>query len=410
MLFPLSCRRVPGPSRAADSPRLPGAPITSRPDPTPQLRQAVASLTGYAARYSSIRLRLENSQKHPRSAYGLITVPGAAFEGRVRDLAEAFKRLLPHVPVLLESARAGIDAMPPARHHPGWRLLLDDLAHAANQASRPANITDGLGDRLWPYLQTWGEHATLLRDLSLQPQQPHTNLLLSAHEEELWTAHARSARLRGLLQPMESRYDAAGQQITVATALHPEDPDKEIVLVLSGDIDSPGMQVIGHYDSHDDAIAHLPPAVPPGVLYPAGPPTVRNTQMPSLADLTRDVAAARHSGEVAEAISYVTEHPVEGGHLGELTAFLDTCTAWASAMDTRAGHGLAARLRMLAAQTRQLGHELGVVGDDMDAAVAVLPPYRTPAPRHLQAPAIPALTTTPLPATPPTNALPAHRR
>ncbi|MCX4718272.1 hypothetical protein [Streptomyces virginiae] len=385
-------------------------PITSRPDPTPQLRQAVDSLTGYAAHYSLIRRRLENSQMDPRNGYGLITVPGAAFEVRVRDLAEAFKRLLPHVPVLLESARAGIDAMPPARHHPGWRLLLDDLAHAANQASRPVNITDGRGDRLWPYLQTWGERATLLRDLALQPQQPHPDLLLSAPEEELWTAHARSARLRGLLQPMESRYDAEGRQITVATALHPEDPDEEVVLVMAGDIDSPGMRVIGHYDSHDDAIAHLPPAVPPGVLYPAGPPTVRDRKTPSLADLTRDVASARHSGEVAEVISYVTDHPVNGGHLAELTALLDTCTAWASAMDTRVGHDLAARLRMVAAQTRQLGHELRLVGEDMDAAVAVLPPYRTPAPRHLQAPATPALTTTPLPAAPPANAMPAHRR
>ncbi|WP_329096833.1 hypothetical protein [Streptomyces sp. NBC_01439] len=385
-------------------------PITSRPDPTPPLRQAVDSLTGYAAHYSSVRLRLEKSQMDPRSGYGLITVTGAAFEGRVRDLAEAFKRLLPHVPVLLESARAGIEAMPPARHHPGWRLLLDDLAHSANQASRPVNITDGLGDRLWPYLQTWGERATLLRGLALQPQQPHTELFLSAQEEGPWTAYARSARLRGLLQPMESRYDAAGRQITVATALHPEDPDEEIVLVLAGDIDSPGMRVIGHYDSHDDAIAHLPPAVPPGVLYPAGPPAVRDTQAPSLADLTRDVAGARHSGDVAGAISYIAGHPIEGGHLGELTAFLDTCSAWASAMDTRAGHDLAARLRVLATQTRQLGHELRLVGDDMDAAVAVLPPYRTPAPRHLQAPAIPALTTTPLPATPLANALPAHRR
>ncbi|MFJ6934659.1 hypothetical protein ACIQV2_15790 [Streptomyces globosus] len=76
--------------------------------------------------------------------------------------------------MLLESVRAGIDAMPPARHHAGWRAVLDDLAHAPNQASRPVNVTDGLGERLWPYLRTWGERATLLRDLALQPQQPHT--------------------------------------------------------------------------------------------------------------------------------------------------------------------------------------------------------------------------------------------
>ncbi|MCF3178703.1 hypothetical protein IPZ70_01885 [Streptomyces polychromogenes] len=249
-----------------------------------------------------------------------------------------------------------------------------------------------------------------MRDLALQPQRPHAESLLSAHEEELWTAHARSARLRGLLQPMESRYDAAGRQITVAAAPHPGDPDEEIVLVMAWDIDSPGMRVIGHYDSHDDAIARLPAAVPPGVLYPAGPPAVRETQAPSLADLTREVAAARHSGDVAEAISYVTDHPTNAGHLAELTAFLDTCTAWANAMDTRAGHDLAARLRMLTTQARQLGHELRLIGDDMDTAVAVLPPYRTPAPRHLQAPATPALTTTPLPAAPPTSAMTAHRR
>lgn len=131
-----------------------------------------------------------------------------------------------------------------------------------------------------------------------------------------------------------------------------------------------------------------------------------------LAQLTRDVIDAKHTGDVAEAISYVTDRPphAPAGHIAQLTEFLDTCATWAAALDTRAGHEIAVRLRMLSAQTGHLLQDLTHVGEQLEEAVAVLPPHRTPAPRHLPTPRPPAITTTPVAAAPPVSTTSAHRR
>ncbi|WP_405421506.1 hypothetical protein [Streptomyces erythrochromogenes] len=195
---------------------------------------------------------------------------------RNRELVELFGNLLPYQPTLLAHASAGIEAMPPARHHAGWRLLVSDLAHAADTAVHiledhpTGQDTEARDAQLWPYLRTWGEHDVLLRDLALQPaHSPRPSPRLTEGEQEWWAARARAARRRDLLQPRESRYDAAGRQLTVAVLPYP-DEDEEVVLILAGDIDSSHVQVLGCYDTDDDAIRDLPPPVPPGVLFPDG--------------------------------------------------------------------------------------------------------------------------------------------
>ncbi|MCY0933826.1 hypothetical protein [Streptomyces sp. H34-S4] len=296
--------------------------------------------------------------------------------------------------------------MPPARHNARWHLLITDLAYAADQAGRildehpTGQDTTSRDARLWPYLRTWGEHDVLLRDLVLQPAHPpQADTTLGVEEEAWWTERARSARSHDLLQPRESLYDATGRQLTVAFIPRPDDDDEEVCLILTGDIDSPEMRVIGRYDTDDEAIRNLPPAVPPGVLYPNGaPPDTGSPPGLPLAQLTRDVIEAQHSASVAEAISYVTDRPphAPAGHIAQLSEFLDTCAAWAAALDTRAGQEIAVRLRMLSAQTGHLVQDLTEIGGQLEEAVAVLPPHRAPAPRHLPALRPPTVGTTPV--------------
>lgn len=369
-----------------------------------------------------ITLSCETALDHLRNRHGDIsndTAARAAESTRNRELAELFNPLRPHVHTLITHARAGIDVMPPAPHHARWRLLITDLAHAAAQVERilyehPASAgTTARDAQLWPYLKTWGEHEVLLRDLALQPADPPLPAPgLQAEEESWWTERARTARRYGLLQPAESRYDASGRQLTLVAIPRPDDDAEEVFLVLAGDIDSPEMRVVGRYDTDDEAVRDLPPAVPPGVLYPNGPPPEPG-QPPGLplAHLTRDVIDAQHSSSVAEAISYVTDRPphAPAGHIAQLAEFLDTCGAWAAALDTRAGHEISVRLRMLSAQTSHLLQDLVEIGGQLEEAVAVLPPHRTPAPRHLPAVSPPTVSTSPVLPAPPGSRAVAHR-
>lgn len=246
-------------------------------------------------------------------------------------------------------------------------------------------------------METWGDRAQLLKDLAVQDGPP-AGPELPGQEEALWTAHARGARIRDEMYLLESRYDAAGRPLTVAVIPHPEDPGEERTLITAGDVDSPAMRVLGHYDSADDAIAALPPPVQPGVLYPGGNPLVPSTVLPSIAELIKDVSNARHSGDVAQALDRVTGRGFEQGHLAHLNDLLRSCSSFAGALDTIAGRDLAVRLRMLSAQLDALDRELVQVRDDLEETVAVLPPYRTPAPRHINPPKPPGLRTTPPPA------------
>ncbi|MFA7764882.1 MULTISPECIES: hypothetical protein [Streptomyces] len=68
------------------------------------------------------------------------------------------------------------------------------------------------------------------------------------------------------------------------------------------------------------------------------------------------------------------------------------------------------RLRMLSAQTGHLIPDLAQIGEQLEEAVAVLPPHRTPAPRHLSALRPPALGTTPVAPAPPASAASARCR
>ncbi|GAA2624588.1 hypothetical protein GCM10010425_20540 [Streptomyces spororaveus] len=356
---------------------------------------------------------------HLRTHHGDITdapAAQAAEAERNRELAELFVDLRPHLNTLIVHASAGLQAMPPARHHARWHLLISDLAHAVHILDEhpDGQDTTARDALLWPYMQTWGEHDVLLRDLALQPTHPpEPNPGLGTEEQEAWTAWARSAHSRGLLRPQESRYDAADRQLTLAFVPHPVDEDEEMVVILAGDIDGPEMSVTGRYDTDDEAIRHLPPAVPPGVLYPNGPPpdSASPPGVP-LEQLIRDVIDAQHSASVAEAISYVTDLPphAPAGHIAQLTAFLDTCAAWATAMDTRAGQEISVRLRMISAQTSHLVQDLAQIGEQLEDAVAVLPPHRTPAPRHLPVPRPPAVGTTPVVPASPVSAASVPRR
>ncbi|WP_329025776.1 hypothetical protein [Streptomyces sp. NBC_00690] len=369
--------------------------------PTPgEVSAAVSALTGYAVRYAVITLGCETALDQVRTAHGQISDPcaaEAALAERTRDLAAiATTWLLPHTQTLTAAARQGIDRMPPARHHTGWRLLLNDLDHAAAQLRAILNTHPDPADQggrdaqLWPFLRTWSEQATLLRDLTAQAQRPHVPLPTLGAEEDLWTGRARTARSRGLLDPIESWYEAGGQLITLVylppTTDTAGEDEEDIVVALAGDIDSPTMRAIGHYTRHEDALAELPPQVPPGVLRPTQPDAraVPDPALPFLGALTREVIDAQHSASVAKAISYLTDRPPHpAGHLAQLTPFLNTCAAWATAMDTRAGQTMATRLRILTTQVDHLTSELISIQEDMGNAVAVLPPHRTPAPRHL---------------------------
>uniref|UniRef100_A0AAU2JZG9 Uncharacterized protein n=1 Tax=Streptomyces sp. NBC_00049 TaxID=2903617 RepID=A0AAU2JZG9_9ACTN len=68
------------------------------------------------------------------------------------------------------------------------------------------------------------------------------------------------------------------------------------------------------------------------------------------------------------------------------------------------------RLRMLSTQTSHLVQGLAQIGEQLEKAVAVLPPHRTPAPRHLPVPRPPVVGTTPVGPGPPVSAVSALRR
>ncbi|MFE4664538.1 hypothetical protein ACFRI7_11770 [Streptomyces sp. NPDC056716] len=375
---------------------------------------ALDSLASYATWYKVVAARWDTALHQHRGPPQSAKESPAA--GTARDTAlsvAAQDLLLPYTATLLAAARRGVDSMPAARHHAGWRLVLDDLEHAAEQAQNsvdagPADEAE-LDARLWPFLRTWGERAVLVRDLALQADPPPRPLPSLGPQEEMWTDHARTARARGLLIPQESWYERTGQLITVATAIAPgetgQDQDDEVVLALAGDIDSPAVRVIGHYDSREAAWFELPPPVPPGVLHPTrtGARPIPGPTVPFLVALTQDVLDAPNSPAVAGVLSHLTgQPPYPTGHLTHLANLLDMCAAWATAMETRTGAEMAVRLRMLSAQVGHLTAELTTVRDDMAEAEAVLPPHRIPAPRHLPPTGHVALTPSQPPRIPPT--------
>ncbi|MFI5804377.1 hypothetical protein [Streptomyces sp. NPDC051561] len=299
--------------------------------------------------------------------------------------------LLPHTAALLAQARARLDELPTARHHAGLRLVLDDLDYAADQIQKllslPGNDESAeQRDRaLWPYLETWGERSMLLRELIHHPA-PQPFPQLPPEQEQQLTEWARGARMRGNLSPYMSWYDASGTQITLT---YQEGTEYiPTCLALAGDIDGPDMRVIGAYGSDDQALAELPPPVSPGTLRRGRPEVVRSPAPPEaeLRNLVRDVVNAQSSSELAEAIHIATARDPAPSAAAEFSTFLATCAEWAEALDTRAGSQAAGRLRLLTHQFSQVVRELNAVSEDLESTVSLLPPHRTPLPRHLPSP------------------------
>jgi hypothetical protein len=162
---------------------------------------------------------------------------------------------------------------------------------------------------------------------------------------------------------------------------------------MAGDLDTPGMYVIGHFsDSNEyEAGRTAPPPVPPGVLRPEASRYDERVHDPeiTLQAFTQDIIEARHTGEVAEALLTATE--ALRGPLSRLGEFVAVCAEFSDALETRQGQQTAARLRMIATQINLLAEDLRTAGDELDAAVGVLPPHRTPHPRHLPSAPGPAL-------------------
>lgn len=376
-----------------------GPRIPSDPTPIPEL---LDHLTGFAVRYHVEHLACATTLRQLPRAFGEISEPSAArqaVEHRNRQVADAFTtRLLPHTADLLRLARSSLDAMPPARHHAGWRLLLDDLDHATERihhllATEPEHAGGQVSAdaQLWPYLTTWAEHSLIVRDLAGQHGAAAISVLPAAERDHL-TALAREARDRGKLQPFESWYDAAGRRITLA---YWTEHDDSSVLVLAGDPDG-DITALGRYGTEYEAGRASPPAVPAGALRPDARWRTELPQPDSeLGILIQDVITSAHTGDVSRSIAAaVDDGDHQRGPLPQLAGFLRVCAEFADALDTVQGHKTAARLTVLAAQADTLTRELAAAGEELGAQVAVLPPYRVPHPRHVAMPPGPALQTT----------------
>ncbi len=194
----------------------------------------------------------------------------------------------------------------------------------------------------------------------------------------------------------ESRYDASGRQLTVVGVPHLDEPIADCVLIVAGDVDGTAMRVLGRYDIYDHALATLPPPVQPGVLHPRGRFPKGAGTIPALADLIEDVADATHSQAVADAIGHVAGDGTGPSHLSQLSDLLGECADFALATETVAGRDLSVRLRGLIVQADLLDRQLRQALVAFEDTIAVLPPHRTPQPRHIKPP--PAVRTIPPPA------------
>ncbi|WP_225797353.1 hypothetical protein [Streptomyces aculeolatus] len=295
--------------------------------------------------------------------------------------------MLPHTAAFIDQARTALDRMPVARHLPHWRLLLDDLDYAATECRRILDIEPAAGDEaarraqdaaLWPYVTTWAEHGYLVSGClinQLRPQAPAP--ALPKAEQERLTQQVRDERRHGRLNVFGTGWDADGRLISLVR-LDPREP----LLVLAGDLDSPGLEIIGEFDGADNATWSFPPTVPPGVLRPEVSSTCTVPPIKTaLPDLTREVIEAHSSVDVGMALLAVTE--ADDAVLPGLRTLLDTAAEYATAMQTRQGAHLATRLEQLSTRLYALGDELDTVGTEMTNANAMLPPHRTPLPRHL---------------------------
>ena len=372
---------------------------------SPAVRAALDALAAYAKRFASIQARGDDAVARVRASTGWpehVAMERAIVAEQHREQEMEFAALLPHTVLLIDRARTALEFQPSARHVAGWNSLVDDLEAAADHARHLSeqSIADRSTSRQCHV--TWADRARFLRDLAVQEGPPPPGPELPAAEEARWTAHAHDVRRRHMMYLYESRYDAVGRQITVVEVPDLDQPTKDCVLVVAGDVDSATMRVLGRYDTLDQAQADLPAAVQPGVLHPRGRFPRSAGKVPPLADLIEQIASATQSQEIAEVLDYVVSDGAGPRHLSQLSDLLAECADFALATETVTGRDLSVRLRGLVVQTdvldRQLRHALIAFQD----TIAVLPPHRTPQPRHLIPP--PAVRSTPPP--PPAQAAP----
>ncbi|APE24457.1 MULTISPECIES: hypothetical protein [Streptomyces] len=372
---------------------------------SPAVRAALDALAAYAKRFASIQARGDDAVARVRASTGWpehVAVERAIVAEQHRDQEMEFAALLPHTVLLIDRARTAMEFQPSARHVAGWNLLVDDLEAAADHARHLSeqSIADRSTSRQCHV--TWADRARFLRDLAVQVGPPPPGPELPAAEEARWTAHAHDVRRRHMMYLYESRYDAAGRQITVVEVPDLDQPTEDCILIVAGDVDSATMRVLGRYDTLDQAQGDLPAAIQPGVLHPRGKFPRSAGKVPPLADLIEQIASATQSQEIAEVLDYVVSDGAGPRHLSQLSGLLAECADFALATETVTGRDLSVRLRGLMVQTdvldRQLRHALIAFQD----TIAVLPPHRTPQPRHLIPP--PAVRSTPPP--PPAKAAP----
>ncbi|MFJ7423365.1 hypothetical protein ACIQXD_32885 [Streptomyces uncialis] len=369
-----------------------------------------------------MHLRCETALDGLRNRHGTIIDAHAAAEAvakRNHAASEIYRTtLMQHTGTLLTAARGALDSLPPARHHAGWAARLDNLEHAADQIQQILTSSPGepdgetarsRGEAMWPFLVTWAEHASTACDLADQQHTPAATAL-SGDELRKWTQIARAARSSGRLTPYESWYDADQRLITIADLQHEDETFTAVA--LAGDLDSPDVQVLGHYGDELEAIDASPPPVPPGVLHPAASRYAERAHSAevSFQVLIQDVREARRASDVAEAIeTAVDRYGLARGQLVRLEEFVSVCAEFAQALGTQHAQRVAGRLGALSRQFAVLTAELREAGDDLSSTVAVLPPHRTPLahrPPGLGHPAIP----TTLPVTAPPATTLAHRR
>ncbi|MGW6742839.1 hypothetical protein ACWGDX_19305 [Streptomyces sp. NPDC055025] len=382
----------------------------------------MATLIGHARDFSLLldvaHLRCETALDALRDRYGNITDAQAAAAVRTernRDAVEAYTTcLLPHAEELLACARLALDEMPPARHLAGWKAVLNDLGHATGQIRRILTTLAEAGteaareqtESLWPYLTAWAEHGYIVTHLADQHRTPDP--ALTGDEQRHWTDRATAAQHSGDLDPFESWYDTQGRLITLAYLI---EHDESTILAFAGDLDTPGWQVLGQYNTEYEAGQSSPPPAPSGVLRPDTSrytPHVPTAEI-TLQELIQDITTSRHSGDVAEVLLRAAD---ETGHapgpLARTQELIAVAAEFADALETRQGQCAAARLSVIGRQLGLLTRELRAAAEELGATIGVLPPHRTPRPRFVP-PSPPALTTRP-PATAPPAVAPAQRR
>ncbi|MGQ4435336.1 MULTISPECIES: hypothetical protein [unclassified Streptomyces] len=394
------------------------------PSTSPSPEEPLPAAVELADRARRFRLRMavidreaETALDMTRDRYGRTIHADAAAAARThRDKAavEAYTtHLAPHTDALLDAARRALHELPPARHLPRWRAVLDGLAISAAEIRRAQDqpaVPGSPAERaqhsaLWPHLTAWADHSVIASNLADQIQHQRHKAPLTDADQETWTELAQAAQRRGELDLTESWYAADGHPITLAYLVENDD---STVVALRGDPGSPGWQVIGHYAHEYEAGQVLPAALPPGVLRPVISRFNRPVPAPEVSpqELIRDTVEAQQAGDASNALLSATQRGYNAGPMVRLQELLETSAQFASALETVQGRQIGARLSALGRQIEFLTREVEEAAEELGATVSVLPPHRTPV---LRARPHPAVGTTP-PTPPPRAGTPARHR